>query len=143
MDHHAGVPVFEAAALDAASDADDSVLGSFRSEPPAAQPAPPSQPENIAAFITQELERVAAEDETRPASLDAPNGAPDDLKRIGGIGPKIEGILNELGIFHFSQIAEWNPQEEAWIDSYLRIQGRVMRERWVDQANELSQVGTN
>ncbi|MAP94118.1 MAG: hypothetical protein CMK07_04110 [Ponticaulis sp.] len=133
----------EAAALDAASDADDSVLGSFRSEPPAAQPAPPPQPENIAAFITQELERVAAEDETRPASLDAPNGAPDDLKRIGGIGPKIEGILNELGIFHFSQIAEWNPQEEAWIDSYLRIQGRVMRERWVDQANELSQVGTN
>ncbi len=76
-------------------------------------------------------------EETRPESLDAPKGEADDLKRIGGIGPKIELILNELGIFHFSQIAAWTPGEQAWIDSYLRFEGRVMSEKWAEQAAEL------
>ena len=76
-------------------------------------------------------------EETRPESLDAPKGEADDLKRIGGIGPKIELILNELGIFHFSQIAAWTPGEQAWIDSYLRFEGRVMSEKWAEQAVEL------
>ena len=76
-------------------------------------------------------------EETRPKSLDAPKGEADDLKRIGGIGPKIELILNELGIFHFSQIAAWTPGEQAWIDSYLRFEGRVMSEKWAEQAAEL------
>lgn len=76
-------------------------------------------------------------EETRPESLDAPKGEADDLKRIGGIGPKIELILNELGIFHFSQIAAWTPGEQAWVDSYLRFEGRVMSEKWAEQAAEL------
>ena len=39
-------------------------------------------------------------EEVRPPSLDTPRGGkPDDLKKIGGIGPEIEGILHELGIF--------------------------------------------
>ncbi|WP_022694659.1 hypothetical protein [Ponticaulis koreensis] len=76
-------------------------------------------------------------EETRPESLDAPRGEADDLKRIGGIGPKIELILNELGIFHFSQITAWTPGEQAWIDSYLRFEGRVMSEKWAEQAAEL------
>ena len=81
---------------------------------------------------------AAPVDETRPESLDAPNGKADDLKRIGGIGPKIEGILNSLGIFHFSQIAVWTEGEVAWIDGYLRFQGRVTREQWVEQAKSLA-----
>jgi len=31
--------------------------------------------------------------------------APDDLKRIEGVGPKIEDLLNEAGIFTFTQLA--------------------------------------
>lgn len=84
------------------------------------------------------VSRVATEDEVRPPSLDAPEGDPSDLKIIGGIGPKIEGILNELGVFHYHQVASWSPAEEAWIDSYLRFQGRVMKERWVEQAKALA-----
>ena len=32
-------------------------------------------------------------------------GKADDLKRIKGIGPKIEGLLNDLGVYHYDQIA--------------------------------------
>ena len=96
-------------------------------------------PVDIAALAAPVSPASAKEpvEETRPESLDAPKGEADDLKRIGGIGPKIELILNELGIFHFSQIAAWTPGEQAWVDSYLRFEGRVMSEKWAEQAAEL------
>ena len=45
----------------------------------------------------------------RPRPLDAPNGAADDLKKISGVGPKLEQKLNGLGIYHYSQIAAFTP----------------------------------
>ena len=128
----------EAATLDAASDADDSIV--VADEGPAIEtPDTPSEdePDNVVAFAR--VSEASDVEEVRPPSLDAPEGLPDDLKQIGGIGPKIEGLLNHLGIFHYRQIASWQPGEEAWIDSYLRFQGRVIREKWVDQAAQLSQ----
>lgn len=120
----------EAASLDAESEADDSIH-------PASAPEPVEM-ETVAETAEPEAPPAEPVEEVRPSSYDAPVGEPDDLKLIGGVGPKIEGILNGLGIFHFSQIASWTPGEEAWIDSYLRFQGRVMREKWVEQANSLN-----
>jgi large subunit ribosomal protein L21 len=37
--------------------------------------------------------------------LDAPQGEPDNLKTLPGVGPKLAEKLNEYGIFHFSQLA--------------------------------------
>ncbi len=71
---------------------------------------------------------------TRPAGLDAPKGEPDDLKKIGGVGPKLEGTLNELGIYHFWQIAEFTPDNVAWVDGYLSFKGRIDRDDWIGQA---------
>lgn len=76
--------------------------------------------------------------EHRPKTLTAPNGAADDLTCIKGIGPKMSGRLNELGIFHLRQIANWTDQEVLWVDSYLASKGRVAREGWVSQARILS-----
>ncbi|OZB16049.1 MAG: hypothetical protein B7X53_09890 [Hyphomonas sp. 34-62-18] len=71
----------------------------------------------------------------RPLALERPvEGAPDDLTLIGGIGPRIQEVLNSLGIFHFDQIADWSPENIAWIDEYLHFNGRVKREGWVEQA---------
>jgi predicted flap endonuclease-1-like 5' DNA nuclease len=63
-------------------------------------------------------------------------GAPqaDDLTLIGGIGPKIQDVLNSLGIFHFRQIAGWTPENTAWVDEYLSFSGRITREGWIEQA---------
>ena len=75
-----------------------------------------------------------------PAGLDRPRrGRPDDLKKIKGIGPKLEKSLNEMGYFHFAQIAGWSEAEVAWMDQNLKgFTGRVSRDDWVRQAGELA-----
>lgn len=75
----------------------------------------------------------------RPKGLSAARGGKaDDLKRISGIGPKNESILNNLGMFHFDQIAAWTAKEVSWVDDHLRFNGRIMREEWIRQARLLS-----
>ena len=66
---------------------------------------------------------------------------PDDLKLISGVGPKIEGILHDLGIWQFAQIAKWKKAEREWVDSYLRFKGRIDRDDWVRQAKALAKGG--
>ncbi len=77
--------------------------------------------------------------EARPETLTAPreSGA-DDLKLISGVGPKLEGVLNELGFWHFDQIAKWTEAEVAWVDSRLKFKGRIARDNWIAQATELA-----
>jgi len=69
-----------------------------------------------------------------PLLLSAPEGAPDDLSKIAGVGPKLVEKLNELGIYHFSQIAAWTPENIEWLDDHLKFKGRVDRDDWVGQA---------
>lgn len=68
---------------------------------------------------------------------------PDDLKLIKGVGPKLETMLHDMGVFHFDQIAAWGPAEEAWMDDNLEgFRGRVSRDEWVAQAKTLAAGGT-
>lgn len=85
----------------------------------------------------------AAPAPVRPAALTAPaEGEADDLKKIKGVGPKLEELLHSLGIFHFGQIAGWGVPEVAWMDSNLEgFQGRVTRDDWVGQAKLLASGG--
>ena len=72
-----------------------------------------------------------------PGIAAARNGKADDLRAISGIGPKIEEALHEHGIYHYDQIAKWTAANAAWIDGVLKFKGRVEREKWVEQAQEL------
>jgi predicted flap endonuclease-1-like 5' DNA nuclease len=75
----------------------------------------------------------------RPLALDKPvENSPDDLTEIGGIGPKIQELLNEMGIWHYDQIAAWSPENVAWVDQELHFSGRIAREGWVQQAAVLA-----
>ncbi|BDA84447.1 hypothetical protein Sa4125_19890 [Aureimonas sp. SA4125] len=65
------------------------------------------------------------------------DGQKDDLKVIRGIGPVIESKLNDLGVFHFRQIAAWTPMNLVWIDNFLNFRGRAIRENWIRQAGLL------
>ncbi|KAA0914747.1 NADH:ubiquinone oxidoreductase [Aquicoccus porphyridii] len=80
---------------------------------------------------------------TRPEALSAArDGQPDDLKQIKGIGPKLEKLCNELGFYHFDQIAGWTEDEVAWVDANLQgFKGRVSRDDWVGQAKTLAAGG--
>jgi len=62
----------------------------------------------------------------------------NDLKRISGVGPKIEGILNNLGIYRFDQIAKWSRENIDWVDEQLKFKGRIDREDWINQATKLA-----
>lgn len=77
------------------------------------------------------------EDFRKPASIDKP-AAPDDLKAITGVGPKLEKVLNDLGVWTYSQVAAWTPAEVAWVDDYLGFKGRVERDGWLRQAAALT-----
>jgi large subunit ribosomal protein L21 len=72
----------------------------------------------------------------RPANLlsEARGGQPDDLKRISGVGPKLEQLLHGNGVFHFDQIAAWSPEEVAYMDDQLSFKGRIDRDGWIAQA---------
>ena len=87
---------------------------------------------------------VEGKDEgVKPTTLDGPrDGKADDLKRIKGIGPKMEKLCNKLGFYHFDQIASWTADEVAWVDANLEgFKGRVTRDEWVDQAKIFAKGG--
>jgi predicted flap endonuclease-1-like 5' DNA nuclease len=74
----------------------------------------------------------------RPPGLSAPRaGGRDDLKLIYGIGPRIERGLNELGVFHYDQIAAWDRRTVVWVENQFSLRGKIGRERWVQQARAL------
>jgi NADH-quinone oxidoreductase subunit E len=80
---------------------------------------------------------------TEPERLQEPReGGADDLKRVKGIGPKLEEQLNRMGVYHFDQIAAWSPSEVAWMDENLgEFRGRASRDDWVGQARHLAEGG--
>ncbi len=127
-------------------------------EPAAEEPAPAAEPEVVVTEavvekiiedpeqeITEAVEQVeeVVIDSARPAALDAPrDGKGDDLKKIKGVGPKLEKLLNSMGFYHFDQIAAWSDKEIAWVDENLQgFKGRVTRDNWVEQAKTLAAGG--
>ncbi len=97
--------------------------------PPPADVAPP------AAVVEPRVDM----DSARPTGMSAPrDGTADDLKKITGIGPKLEAVLNDMGYWHFDQIADWTEAEVTWVDENLEgFKGRVSRDNWVAQARAL------
>jgi small subunit ribosomal protein S2 len=86
---------------------------------------------------------VAEQVPTAPAAgdlafeqLPGPRGVADDLKKLPGVSPAIEKQLNDLGIFHYSQIAELNGKAAHNVGEEVGLPGRV--ESWIAKAKELT-----
>jgi predicted flap endonuclease-1-like 5' DNA nuclease len=71
----------------------------------------------------------------------ARTGAPDDLKRIRGVGVLIEKKLNSMGVTSYDQIANWTNADIEKVSHMLDFKGRIERENWVEQARILSSGG--
>ncbi len=80
---------------------------------------------------------------SRPSGLKAARGGKaDNLKEIKGVGPKLEKMLNEMGFYHFDQVAAWSANEIAWVDANLKgFKGRASRDNWIEQAKILAAGG--
>ncbi|WP_413870472.1 Rne/Rng family ribonuclease [Albidovulum sp.] len=94
------------------------------------------------------LDAALAKSRNEPAvpaagMLGAPRGGKaDDLKLIRGVGPKLEALLNEVGVWHFDQIAAWKAKDIAHVDERLvGFHGRITRDEWVKQAKVLAAGG--
>lgn len=100
------------------------------------QPAPSSPPAERPLRPAQEQGQPGH----RPQGLSEPlDGLPDDLTKISGIGPKLAQLCNDLGFWHYDQIAAWTEAEVAWVDDNLEgFHGRVSRDGWVEQAKALA-----
>jgi len=71
-------------------------------------------------------------------TFDPNTQTPDDLKRISGVGPKMEQKLHELGIFTFEQVSRMTDREYDLLDSITgEFPGRAKRDDWAGQAEKL------
>ncbi len=62
----------------------------------------------------------------------------DDLKLISGVGPKLEQVLNGIGIYTFAQVSKMTKAEYDLMDSITKsFPGRAERDNWAAQAKEL------
>ena len=104
---------------------------------PEAKPKRKSEPKARPKPTPKTESEPAAPASPEPVALAAPDDGGDDLKRISGIGPKIEGILHELGVYYFRQIADWTPENVDWVNEKLRFKGRIEREKWIEQAKTM------
>ena len=79
----------------------------------------------------------AAGNGRQPKTLARP-AAPDNLKAIAGIGPKLEQVLNGFGIWTYDQISAWTAEEIVWMENHLGLVGRIGRDGWQEQAATLA-----
>ena len=78
--------------------------------------------------VAEELPKSDEEFEALPG----PRGVADDLKKLTGVSPAIEKKLNDLGIFHYWQIADLKPGATHRIGEEVGLPGRVGG--WIEQA---------
>lgn len=107
-----------------------------------------SKPAKKAAKKSAPAEKVAEEkaaatpapssDDASAPLFTAPEGAKDDLKKISGVGPKLEEKLNNLGITTYAQVAAFTAEDIERVDAVLNFKGRIEREDWVNQAKTLA-----
>src|SRR5690606_4868721 len=103
---------------------------------PTPTPEPAPEPAAPASVVTEQPKPVvtpapALRPRTRPVAADTappppgkPNippavGEPDNLRLIKGVGPKLNSLLNNLGITRVDQTAEWKEAEIEEVDKYL------------------------
>jgi predicted flap endonuclease-1-like 5' DNA nuclease len=135
------------------------VAGPMNAGPMNAEPAIPQQmvaaasqiPEQTRVYAREVMPSAASSalqfaaeppvsDDHKPVLFNGPpsQGA-DDLKLIWGVGPKLETLLNELGVYRFDQIASWNDLNLRWVDQSLdAFKGRAVRDRWIEQSKKLA-----
>lgn len=114
-----------------------------KTAPASSQPVVTKPAARVAAGTTSasDVDHGTVDKGSKPRTLEAPlDGKADNLKKIKGVGPKLEQLCNRLGFWHFDQIANWSDDEVAWVDANLEgFKGRVTRDGWVEQARQLAE----
>ncbi len=70
--------------------------------------------------------------------LPGPRGVADDLKKLTGVSGAIEKSLNDMGIFHYWQLAELDHDTAHHIAEEVGLPGRA--DSWVAQAKKFAEA---
>ncbi|BAT60271.1 30S ribosomal protein S2 [Variibacter gotjawalensis] len=68
--------------------------------------------------------------------LSGPRGQADDLKKLPHVSPDVEKKLNDLGIFHYWQLAALGPKDATRIGEEVGLPGRV--KSWIEKSQKLT-----
>ena len=98
-----------------------------------------------AVVVKPELEKPSVDNSDKVKDLlgsigtfDASTQTADDLKQVNGIGPKMEEVLNSIGIYTFLQVSKMTKREYDLLDSITgSFPGRAERDDWSGQAKKL------
>ena len=106
--------------------------------PAPAEPAPEPKPEPKKEKAAAEKPKGDVKAMDTRGRLSGPQGEADDLKKIKGVGPVLEGKLNDAGIFHYWQVAALNADQIKELEEEMSFPGRMERDDWVGQAKEFA-----
>jgi predicted flap endonuclease-1-like 5' DNA nuclease len=124
-----------------------------RAEAPAQLVVPPT---NVRVEPVKAPSPAPAQPEVKPGiprvSVTAGSGAPvkaeeggggpsDDLTRIRGIDPILQGRLKELGVRRFKDLAGFTPRDVKGLSEALGLDARISLENWIGQAQILATGG--
>ncbi|MGD2051006.1 MAG: hypothetical protein PVI35_00900 [Acidimicrobiia bacterium] len=108
---------------------------------PAVEEAAPVLPAGEVAATTEMADLPDKEEATaRVAAIAARTAGDgpavdDDLKRVHGIGPKLERLLKDMGITSYRQIAAFRDDDIAYVTAALdAFAGRIERDDWMSSA---------
>lgn len=110
--------------------AEDTPAGPIAAEPEAKASEP--RQETVEAKPEKKAKAPAAKRVRKPAQK-----GPDDLKKISGVGPRLEKVLNGMGVTTYTQIATWSDEDVLRMDETLGLDNRIVRDQWVKQAKAL------
>ncbi|TXJ29154.1 MAG: 30S ribosomal protein S2, partial [Afipia sp.] len=91
---------------------------------------------DIGAMANPTAEAIAPAKSEGFQGLAGPRGVADDLKKLSGVSGAIEKKLNDLGIFHYWQIAELNHDTAHQIGEEVGLPARA--DGWVAQSKALT-----
>lgn len=109
----------------------------------AAEAEPKAEPVGKARPTAAKARPASKAETTVEAAAPAPKpkkttGRSDDLKKIDGIGPKVEQILKGRGITRFQDLAAMDETALQALDTELGLDGRMLRDDWAGQALRLA-----
>lgn len=104
-----------------------------------AKPAAAKKPAAKPAAKTAAPKKAAAPAAKKAAAPQAAaTGKADNLRRLIGIGPVNERLLKGLSVTTYAQIAAWTADDVKRIEEVLNFDGRIAREKWIEQAKLLA-----
>jgi predicted flap endonuclease-1-like 5' DNA nuclease len=115
-------------------------------KPAAPTPVPVEEGHGVDSEISAAIEDVVDQFigiNAHPSGQPTSTGAGDTLTTLKGLGPKAESRLHDLGVTRFDQIAAWTTQDVEAVDAQMgAFKGRIVRDKWVEQARLLAKGDT-